>query len=372
MACKKSVLLVGTVAFLLCSVSYADVPPMINYQGKLATAAGGCLNDTVAMTFSIYSDSLGVSGEWTETQTQVVVKEGIFSVLLGSVNPIPDTVFDGGIRYLGVQVESDLEMSPLRPMVSVAYAYRARTADGGDITGVHADEGLTGGGTSGEVHIDVGAGDGISVSDDEVSANVADFAGEGLVEISNDLRVSTGMGLHVTNDAVQLTSSYATGLVYDSRFVNENQPNSVSSDMIEDEAIQFEDVGQNGADSGQVMKWDGSAWSSADDATTPPGLLPAPAYNSGWVARPPSDQLALTHDLGGDPGDYFVDLQLKSNWAFYGIHNENIGGDYRWATVEYDRYGAYYFALGPSSITIKIHPDETGIDSLRVRIWRVQ
>jgi hypothetical protein len=102
---------------------------MINYQGKLTTASGGCLNDTVQMTFSIYPDTLGSPADWTETQMEVIVKEGIFSVLLGSLDSIPAAVFDGSIKYLGVQVESDPEMRPLKPMVSVAYAYRSVESD---------------------------------------------------------------------------------------------------------------------------------------------------------------------------------------------------------------------------------------------------
>ena len=142
---RKSLVLlvVGTVIFFLCSASSADVPHMINYQGKLTTASGGCLNDTVQMTFTIYADSFGTSADWTETQTEVIVKEGVFSVLLGAVDTIPSAVFDGNIKYLGVQVESDPEMRPLKPMVSVAYAYRAGTADGGGGVTDHGElEGL--------------------------------------------------------------------------------------------------------------------------------------------------------------------------------------------------------------------------------------
>ena len=129
---KSFVLLVmGTVVFFLCSISSADVPDSINYQGKLTTAQGGCLNDTVSMTFTIYSDDQGTVVDWTEIQNSVIVKEGIFNVLLGSVNPLPASLFDGSVKYLGVKVESDDEMRPLKPMVSVAYAYRAGTADGG-------------------------------------------------------------------------------------------------------------------------------------------------------------------------------------------------------------------------------------------------
>ncbi|UCB52294.1 MAG: hypothetical protein JSV10_09965 [Candidatus Zixiibacteriota bacterium] len=130
---KSFVLLVmGAVIFLLCPVSSADVPDSINYQGKLTTASGGCVNDTVQMTFTIYTDESGTVSEWSETQTAVEVKEGIFNVLLGSVNPLPASIFDGAAKYLGVQVESDPEMTPLKPMVTTAYAYKSNEADTAD------------------------------------------------------------------------------------------------------------------------------------------------------------------------------------------------------------------------------------------------
>jgi hypothetical protein len=122
-------LVVGTVIFFFYTVSSADVPDSINYQGKLTTATGGCLNDTVQMTFTIYADAFGTVSDWSETQTQVVVKEGIFNVLLGSVNPLPASIFDGTAKYLGVQVESDPEMSPLKPMVTTLYSFHCGTAD---------------------------------------------------------------------------------------------------------------------------------------------------------------------------------------------------------------------------------------------------
>jgi hypothetical protein len=125
-------LAVGMVIFFLCSVASADVPDSINYQGKLTTASGGCLNDTVQMTFTIYADELGVSDDWSETQTQVEVKEGIFNVLLGSVNPLPASIFNGTAKYLGVKVESDPEMKPLKPMVTTAYAFGAHHAQEAD------------------------------------------------------------------------------------------------------------------------------------------------------------------------------------------------------------------------------------------------
>jgi hypothetical protein len=104
---------------------------MINYQGKLTTSAGAPVNDTLQMVFSIYADSGGTNLLWTETQPAVIVEKGVFNVLLGSVDSIPYSVFDGSIRYLGVKVGDDPEITPRKPMVSVAYAYRAGTGGGG-------------------------------------------------------------------------------------------------------------------------------------------------------------------------------------------------------------------------------------------------
>ncbi len=124
-------LVMVTVIFFFGSVSSADVPQMINYQGKLTTSGGGLVNDTVQILFSMYPDSLGSPSVWTETHADVAVKDGILSILLGSINPIGASIFDGNVKYLGIKVESDPEMRPLTPMVSVPYAYRAGNSEGG-------------------------------------------------------------------------------------------------------------------------------------------------------------------------------------------------------------------------------------------------
>ena len=62
----------------------------------------------------------------------------------------------------------------------------------------------------------------------------------------------------------------------DGRYVEEDQPDSITSAMIQDGTIQFADMGQNGAASGQVMKWNGSAWAAANDDVgpgVPPGVI---------------------------------------------------------------------------------------------------
>jgi len=126
--------LFGVLAFIVVftSLSYADVPQMINYQGKITTTTGALVDTTVEMVFSIYDNLGDVTPAWAETLL-IDVQKGVFSTLLGSIHPIPYALFDGTVKYLGVKVGGDPEMTPRKPIVSTAYAYRAATVQSGGV-----------------------------------------------------------------------------------------------------------------------------------------------------------------------------------------------------------------------------------------------
>lgn len=116
------------IAVLVVPLS-GEVPPMMNYQGRLTDVSGDPVPDSnYTMVFTIYRDSTGSVQIWTETQEGVPVQDGFFTVLLGSVNPIPRDVF-GKIRWLGVQIPPDPEFDPLMPIVSVGNAFYSTYAD---------------------------------------------------------------------------------------------------------------------------------------------------------------------------------------------------------------------------------------------------
>lgn len=128
---KSKIVLLIVISVLICSFShvFAGVPQMINYQGKLTDPDGALITDTVSIVFTMYDDSSNGTALWTETQDSVIARNGVFSVLLGGVNPIPDTAFTGDVRYLGIKVGDDSEMTPRKAIVSVGYAYRSVFAD---------------------------------------------------------------------------------------------------------------------------------------------------------------------------------------------------------------------------------------------------
>ncbi len=123
-------------------LSATNVPQLISYQGRLTDPSTGepVPDATYDIRFCLYTGPTGGSALWCEDQT-VPVTDGVFSVLLGSLMSIPETVFDGTECYLGVKVEADAEMTPRRRVVSVGYAYRAEAAvDADTVDGLHASD----------------------------------------------------------------------------------------------------------------------------------------------------------------------------------------------------------------------------------------
>jgi hypothetical protein len=88
---------------------------VLAYQGTLVDAGGDTVDGAQAMTFRIYNHPTEGGALWAEAHTganAVPVQNGLFNVTLGSLNPIPDSVWTETELYLGVQVGGDPEMTP--------------------------------------------------------------------------------------------------------------------------------------------------------------------------------------------------------------------------------------------------------------------
>ncbi len=108
----------------------AQVPHLVNYQGSLTDTGGDPVEGDHALTFTIYPDSAHASVPiWSETHPAVSFDGGLFHVLLGSVAALPDSLFQSEIRWLGITVDPDPEISPRIRITSVPWALKAGHAD---------------------------------------------------------------------------------------------------------------------------------------------------------------------------------------------------------------------------------------------------
>ncbi|PKN94695.1 MAG: hypothetical protein CVU44_02480 [Chloroflexi bacterium HGW-Chloroflexi-6] len=110
------------------------------YQGRLADSAGTPITNTVPMVFRLYSAATDGVPLWEENWTgpnSVQVSDGLFNVMLGSLNSIPQSlVSSNGSLWLGITAGTDNEMTPRIQLGSVPFAVQALTVPDGSISTV--------------------------------------------------------------------------------------------------------------------------------------------------------------------------------------------------------------------------------------------
>lgn len=128
---------------LLPGAAVAQAPPgTIDFQGKLTdnTSQQNPFTGVVAMRFAIWDDAFTGTKLWQEPAAGAVnvpVRDGLFSIVLGSAVPVPATLFSGATsaRYLEITMDpagsADI-LSPRQRLVSRAYAGRSDRASSAD------------------------------------------------------------------------------------------------------------------------------------------------------------------------------------------------------------------------------------------------
>jgi len=122
-------LCLAAAAVMTAAVGYADVPNTVSYQGHLVGIDGQPVDSFLTITFAIFDDSATGAMLWSETHPSVEVAQGAFSVVLGSLNPIPDTAFGSYQSWLEVVVGGEA-INPRTRLTAMPYSYASRTVSG--------------------------------------------------------------------------------------------------------------------------------------------------------------------------------------------------------------------------------------------------
>jgi hypothetical protein len=131
---RKRIFVVSITLALLAALSSGCLQPRMSYQGRLTDPSGNPVPEgTYDMAFRLYSPGLpSPIMEWEETQV-VTVTNGLFNVVLGTVQPITPSIFANQLT-LGVEVNGDGEMQPRMPLTGAPYAMSL--VDGAVMAGV--------------------------------------------------------------------------------------------------------------------------------------------------------------------------------------------------------------------------------------------
>ena len=125
----RKVLVAVLMMCVACGTAVADVPQLLNYQGRLDDAGGNPVTGTVSLGFGFYDAKVAGNPLYYEEQA-VTVTNGVFHVLIGSatLDGVPIAVFDGPTVYLSVTVDGE-ELTPRQQIASVGFAFKAADAE---------------------------------------------------------------------------------------------------------------------------------------------------------------------------------------------------------------------------------------------------
>ena len=140
---RSLLILAGALLFVHAIAFAVNAPSLMNYQGRLTDAGGTPVSGTYSIVFTIYDALTAGNNLWQETQSSVVVTDGLFDVILGSNTALTASVFSSSDRWLGIKVGADAEISPRTRLTSAPYAHRVSTVDGS-----------TGGAVSGNIDLE--------------------------------------------------------------------------------------------------------------------------------------------------------------------------------------------------------------------------
>jgi len=321
------------------SVQYASpLGTAFTYQGQLKHG-GNPINGTCDLQFGLWDALSGGAAVGSPLDKLAV------SVANGLVS-IPDldfgsSAFTGDARWLEVAVRcpagsgSYTTLTPRQALTAVAYAVYAQSVafagSGSASTAARSDHSHWGQAwTSGS------SGAGLSVAN----------SGTG-----SGLSGSSYAGYGVVGDSAATYGGFFTG----------------STGGVHGQSLGAGPGGYFESAGGKALEVDGDAEITGNLTVT--GQIsgfPRPNFDSGWVEIAQGTAVTITHNLGGDPEDYVVDMTFRDYYFGSGIHQITYGGDVR---PDEGSKGVWWEALDAISIRAVRGVNDARCQDVRIRIW---
>lgn len=228
-------------AFLVCALGLlgmaqeASAQAYLSVQGTVQKSTGAAVDDgDYTLIFKLYTTETGGTPVWSETQDPVNIIGGVYSVTLGTSNPLT-AAFDQPY-YLGVTVGSGAELTPRARLTSSPYALSLIGQDN-----IFPSTGAVGVGTAApeagyNLHVKAATGDGKLLVEGENNANIDFKQGANTASIAYD------------GTAISIPGTLNAGTI---NVTNFNPANFSPANMAITSKLA---VGQSGVDANNVLK----------------------------------------------------------------------------------------------------------------------
>ncbi|UCH62330.1 MAG: hypothetical protein JSU77_11055 [Fidelibacterota bacterium] len=123
---KRTIVLASIAVLCFLQTGWGQIPLDISYQGILKDDSGNPLDGQYNLTFKIYA-IFGETPLWSELHSATTVTDGVFSVVLGSSNPL---VLNFDVQYLLEIAVNGVPLSPRTPFTSSPYSLNANQVFG--------------------------------------------------------------------------------------------------------------------------------------------------------------------------------------------------------------------------------------------------
>ena len=115
------------ILLFIISIAGSQIPQQMNYQGYLTDNSGNPITGNLIIRFTIYDAPTTGTNLWNEEHPTVALIDGVFRVVLGSINPL-NLAFDKPY-WLGIRVGNDPELIPRIALTSVGYSLNSAKAE---------------------------------------------------------------------------------------------------------------------------------------------------------------------------------------------------------------------------------------------------